>query len=117
VATVICFVANFRHFEKQILKYEYSAANSLFLKKKMVRKRFFNFKIIKNCDNCEQYIVLKIFYFHILNIAEMWLNIFMNDHHLSSIAKLKKKHQVTFPLKKIWQFFQLEKGILAKKWN
>jgi hypothetical protein len=58
--------------------------------------------------------VPKIIYFHTLNIAQMWLNIFMNDHHLSNITKLKKKHQVTFPLKTL-AIFLIRKGNFGQK--
>ncbi len=50
------------------------------------KKRF-----TKNCYNCLQHErLLKIFYFHTLN-SQTWLNILMDDCHLSNIQKLEKK--------------------------
>jgi hypothetical protein len=36
---------------------------------------------------------LRLLYFHILNrYCQLWLNIFMDDCHLSNVTKLKKNH-------------------------
>jgi hypothetical protein len=45
----------------------------------------------------------------------MWLNIFMNDRHLSNITKLKKKTPSNILAKKNWQFFLIRKGNFSQK--
>jgi hypothetical protein len=56
---------------------------------------------------------VRIFYFHIFNIAKIWLNTLMDDPHLSNITKLllKKKHTdstTTYSSKKqIQEFYYL----------
>jgi hypothetical protein len=49
-------------------------------------------KFVKNCHNCLQYErVIKIFYFRIFDITNIWLNIFVDNPHLTNITKLTKK--------------------------
>jgi hypothetical protein len=66
-------------------KNKWSLTNSLFLKNLQNLQ-----KIAKICHNCLQYErVRQILYFHILDIINFWLNIFMDYRHSSNITKLK----------------------------
>jgi len=79
------FVANICHFEKNILQKIYSVTNSLLTRKDSIKKN--SPKIAYNMKGC-----LKLFYFHILNIAQIWLNtVVINDCHLSNMTKLERK--------------------------
>jgi hypothetical protein len=53
--------------------------------------------------------VLKIFYFHILSNCQIWLNILMDDHHLSNITELKNTELYVYTVKilKISTFFNI----------
>jgi hypothetical protein len=42
--------------------------------------------------------VFKIFYFHILSNCQIWLNILMDDHHLSNITELKNTELYIYKL-------------------
>jgi len=64
------YLVSFRHFAKSILEKEYYISSSLFFGKTIYLKKIFDMvKIARNHHNCLHYeSVLKILYFHILNI-------------------------------------------------
>jgi len=74
------------------VKKEYFVANPLLFEiKKLPEKTdsLISFKIITTAYNMNM--CSRFFYFHILSIAKIWLNILMDDHHLSNITKMEKK--------------------------
>ncbi len=91
VAPLIYFVGIFCYFSKSIFKILYFVTNSMFFPKKNIHQK--PKEIAKSCHNCVQYeSVLKIFLLSYFEYHQICLNIFMDDHHLSNITKLKKKH-------------------------
>jgi hypothetical protein len=85
----VFFVANFSHFAKNILKKEYSVTKSVFF----LKKTFKISKIAKNRHNCLQVTTwsgLKDFSTLIFWNRQIWLNVIMDDCHLSNINHTHK---------------------------
>ncbi len=87
------FLVNFCHVVKNILKKEYSVTNSFFKNMK------FQESILRNKIHQKSSLLLttwqgivQIFLLAYIEYCQIWLNILMNDCHLSNITKLEKKH-------------------------
>jgi hypothetical protein len=72
---------------------ENAVTNSLIFVLKTPKKN----KIAKNRHNCYNIKgCLRLFYFNIFEYCQIWLNVLMDDRHLSNITKLKKKKHWNF---------------------
>jgi hypothetical protein len=83
---------------KIFLKKEYSVTNSLNLGEKESKKELKNIapEIVTTTYNMKFQRALKIFLFSYYEYRQIWLNILMDDCHLSNCIKLKRKKKPLF---------------------
>jgi hypothetical protein len=86
-------VANLHHFWQNVMEKENVVTNSLIFVQKTPKIN----KIAQNRHNCYNMKgCLRLFYFKKFEYCQIWLNILMDDCHLSNITKLKKKKHWNF---------------------
>jgi hypothetical protein len=88
-------VANFRHFWQNVMEKENAVTNSLIFVQKTPEMNKIAKKNRHNCYNIKG--CLRLFFFNIFGYCQIWLNILMDDRHLSKHHKIEKK-------KKHWNF-------------
>jgi hypothetical protein len=80
-------------FWQNVMEKENAVTNSLIFVQKLQKMN----KIAENRHDC-YYMkgCLRLFYFNIFEYRQIWLNILMDDRHLSNITKLKKEKHWNF---------------------